>query len=113
MDLRISTHMTSRERFLRTMRFDKPDRAPYFEEGIRRNVIRAWRRQSLPKNADISEMFPSDRREEIEVDLEPRPKLGKWPAARQELDVLASRNWTCRASRSQYRTVKGSGWLDV
>jgi hypothetical protein len=88
MDLPMSTHMTSRERFLRTMRFDKPDRAPYFEEGIRRNVIRAWRRQSLPKNADISEMFPSDRREEIEVDLEPRPKLGKWPAARQELDVL-------------------------
>ena len=84
----MSTHMTSRERFLRTMRFDKPDRAPYFEEGIRRNVIRAWRRQSLPKNADISEMFPSDRREEIEVDLEPRPKLKKWPASRNELNVL-------------------------
>ena len=84
----MSTHMTSRERFLRTMRFDKPDRAPYFEEGIRRNVIRAWQRQGLPVNADISEMFSSDRREEIEVDLEPRPKLKKWPASRNELDVL-------------------------
>jgi hypothetical protein len=84
----MSTHMTSRKRFLRTMRFDKPDRTPYFEEGIRKNVIRAWRRQGLPKNTDISEMFPSDRREEIEVDLEPGPKLKKWPASRNELDVL-------------------------
>ena len=33
-------------------------------------------------------MFPSDRREEIEVDLEPRPKLKKWPASLNELDVL-------------------------
>jgi uroporphyrinogen decarboxylase len=80
--------MTSRERFLRTMRLDKPDRVPYFEEGIRREVVKAWRRQGLPRNADISRMFPSDRREEIEVDLEPRLKPGKWPTSRNELDVL-------------------------
>jgi len=80
--------MTSRQRFLRTMRYEKPDRVPYFEEGIRSEVIRAWRGQGLARNADISQMFPSDRREEIEVDLDPRPKLKRWPTLRDELDVL-------------------------
>jgi uroporphyrinogen decarboxylase len=80
--------MTSRERFLKTMRYEQPDRVPYFEEGIRNDVIRAWQRQGLPRNADISQMFPSDKREEIEVDLEPRPKLKRWPTSRSELEVL-------------------------
>ncbi len=88
MDLQISTHMTSRERFLKTMRYEKTDRVPYFEEGIRKDVIKAWRTQGLSKKAELSEMFSTDRREEIEVDLEPRPKLKKWPASRNELNVL-------------------------
>ena len=82
--------MTSRERFLRTMRYNKPDRVPYFEEGIRKEVIKAWRKQGLPRNADLSRMFPSDGREEIEVDLDPRPMFKKWPTARYELDFLRS-----------------------
>ena len=40
--------MNSRERFLETMRFGRPDRVPYFEEGIRKEVVRAWRKQGLP-----------------------------------------------------------------
>ena len=82
--------MTSRERFLRTMRYGKPDRVPYFEEGIRKEVIKAWRKQGLPRNADLSRMFPSDRREEIEVDLEPHPMVKQWPTVRRELDLLRS-----------------------
>ena len=62
-------HMTSRERFLKTMRYEKTDRVPYFEEGIRKDVIEAWRTQGLTKKAELSEMFSTDRREEIEVDL--------------------------------------------
>ncbi len=80
--------MTSRERFLKTMRNEKTDRVPYFEEGIRKEVIKAWRKQGLPRGVKLSEMFATDRREEIEVDLEPRPKPGKWPASRNELNVL-------------------------
>jgi len=80
--------MTSRERFLKTMRNEKPDRVPYFEEGIRSDVIKAWRKQGLPKNTKLSEMFVTDRREEIEVNLEPRRKPRKWPASRNELNVL-------------------------
>jgi len=67
--------MSSRERFNETMGYGKPDRVPYFEEGIRKDVLRAWRKQGLAKDADLAAMFPSDHRERIEVDLEPRPKL--------------------------------------
>ncbi len=83
--------MNSRERFLETMRYGKPDRVPYFEEGIRREVIRAWRSQGLPREADLSLMFPSDRREDIEPNLEPRPKFRKWPTSRSQLDELRRR----------------------
>jgi Uroporphyrinogen decarboxylase (URO-D) len=81
-------YMTSRERFLKTMRNERTDRVPYFEEGIRNDVIKAWRKQGLTKKAELSKMFSTDRREEIEVDLEPRPKPGKWPTSRNELKVL-------------------------
>jgi hypothetical protein len=84
----MGTHMTSRERFLKTMRYEKVDRVPYFEEGIRKDVIKVWRTQGLTRKAELSEIFSTDRREEIEVDLEPRPELKKWPASRNELDVL-------------------------
>ena len=33
--------MNSRERFLETMRFGKPERVPYFEEGIRKEVVQS------------------------------------------------------------------------
>ena len=67
--------MSSRERFRATMGYGSPDRVPYFEEGIRKDVLKTWRKQGLAKDADLADMFPSDQRERIEVDLEPRPKL--------------------------------------
>ena len=57
------------------MRYGEPDRVPYFEEGIRKDVIRAWRTQGLASAADLSQMFPCDQRERMQVNLEPRPKL--------------------------------------
>lgn len=57
------------------MGYGRPDRVPYFEEGIRGDVLRAWRKQGLAKDADPSKMFASDLRETIELDLEPRPRL--------------------------------------
>lgn len=83
--------MNSRERFLETMRYGKPDRVPYFEEGIRGEVLRSWRKQGLPKEADLARMFPSDQREVIEVDPEPRPKFKKWPTTRSDLKDLLLR----------------------
>ena len=83
--------MNSRERFLETMRYGKLDRVPYFEEGIRRDVIKAWRNQGLPPRADLTQMFPSDRREDIELNLDPRPKFRRWPTSRPQLDELRRR----------------------
>ena len=80
--------MSSRKRFGETMAYGTPDRTPYFEEGIRKEVIKAWRKQGLPKKADLSEMFPSDLRERMEVDLTPRPDLKHWPTTMTELDAF-------------------------
>ncbi len=43
-----TTGMNSRERFHATMNFGHPDRVPYFEEGIREEVLSAWRAQGMP-----------------------------------------------------------------
>jgi uroporphyrinogen decarboxylase len=83
--------MTSRQRFLETMRYGRPDRVPYFEEGIRDEVLEAWRRQGLPPDTDLAKMFHTDRREMIPVNLEPQPKMEKWPTSRGELVELRRR----------------------
>jgi hypothetical protein len=83
--------MNSRERFRETMGYGKPDRVPYFEEGIRDDVLGRWRAQGLASDADLSRMFPSDRREELILDLEPLPQPRKWPTSSPELDALRRR----------------------
>jgi hypothetical protein len=83
--------MTSRERFQQTMRYGRPDRVPYFEEGIRGEVLEEWRKQGMPPDIDLAHMFHFDRLEEIETDLEPRPTFRKWPSARSELDAWRRR----------------------
>jgi len=80
--------MNSHERFRETMRYGRPDRVPYFEEGIRDEVLKAWQEQGLPPDANLSQMFPSDQREEILVDLEPLPELKRWPTSRRKLEAL-------------------------
>ncbi len=80
--------MNSRERFLEVMRYGRPDRVPYFEEGIRKEVLKTWRKQGLPRGAQLSQMFPTDRHEEMEVDVDPHPTIERWPATLAELEVL-------------------------
>ena len=81
--------MNSRRRFLETMQYGAPDRVPYFEEGIRDEVLKVWHSQGLPLNVDVSKLFHSDRREEIQLDLDPDPTLKHWPETRKDLDDLA------------------------
>jgi len=83
--------MTSRERFRQTMGYGRPDRVPYFEEGIRDEVFDVWRRQGMPPDTDLSHMFPFDHCEEIDLDLEPRPPFRNWPTSRSELGVWRRR----------------------
>jgi len=80
--------MNSRERFRETMQYGKPDRVPYFEEGIRKEVLKAWRHQGMPPEADLSHMFQTDQREEIEPDLEPRYRFHRWPTSIHQLDAM-------------------------
>ncbi len=86
-----SKKMTSQERFRETMRFGVVDRVPYFEEGIREEVLQAWRKQGLPPGSDLNQLFPSDQRREIILDLEPRPEFDRWPASKTDLNEMRKR----------------------
>ena len=83
--------MNARERFHATMRFETPDHVPYFEEGLRDEVLERWRGQGLPADADLSEMFHTDRRERLEINIEPLPAFEQWPTSRRDLDDLRRR----------------------
>ncbi len=83
--------MNARERFNRTMRYEACDRPPLFEDGIRDEVLRSWRRQGLGKKERLDSIFTYDRREEIEPDLEPIPYPSRWPTTREGLDKLQQR----------------------
>ena len=65
--------MTPRQRFRETMRYGQPDRVPWLEEGLRDDVLRCWREQGLPPDADLAAMFHYDRRERIELNLGAKP----------------------------------------
>ncbi len=83
--------MTCRERFYKTMTFSKPDRIPYFEEGIRNDVLKAWHKQGLSPQIDLSQLFTTDHFEEIAPELDPIPELDKWPISSRELDSFKKR----------------------
>jgi hypothetical protein len=83
--------MTNRERFLAVMSFGQPDRVPYFEEGIRRDVLKSWRKQGLSSGKKLSDMFETDRFEEIAPELDPMPDFKTWPSSVDQLDILKNR----------------------
>ncbi len=83
--------MDSRQRFLETMRFGRPDRVPYFEEGIREEVLAAWKAQGLPAGVDLEKLISADCREEIELDVDPHPRPGRWPVSGRELKAFRRR----------------------
>ena len=83
--------MNSRQRFLETVTYGQLDRPPCFEEGIRGDVIRAWRQQGMPAGITHYELFDIDRREEIPLEVEPRPYPKEWPSAIDGLEMLRQR----------------------
>lgn len=92
--------MTSRERFHATMSYGTPDHVPYFEEGLRDDVVEAWRQQGLPPDVSPYELFATDHRERVPVSLEPIPKLDDWKPdsagvrlLRRRLDPHDPRRW--------------------
>jgi len=105
--------MSTRRRFQETMHYGRPDRVPYFEEGIREEVVEAWRKQGLAADADLATLFPSDPVEYIEPDLDPRPEFERWPSTRAELVELKKRLDPADAARlpenwaEQVRALQG------
>ena len=91
--------MTSRTRFRETMSYGSCDRVPYFEEGIRPEVLKKWRRQGLSRKLNLNKVFPSDKRIEIELDLDPHPPYRKWPTSAADLPELRKRLDPDRRSR--------------
>lgn len=83
--------MNSRARFHETLNYGQPDRVPYFEEGIRKEVIKLWYKQGLAKSTQLNNLFPMDQREDISPDLDPRPIPKKWPSCQNDLSTWQER----------------------
>lgn len=81
--------MNSRERFYETLHYGNPDRVPYFEEGIREDVIQAWQKQGLTKGQIPWQL--ADSRTEIKLDVDPHPSFEVWPGTIKELENLQER----------------------
>lgn len=78
--------MNSRRRFTNILQGRPVDRVPYFEEEIRPEVLAAWHHQGLPLDSPDTSIGPSDRLEELELDLEPHPPPLTWPSSLIGLD---------------------------
>ncbi len=83
--------MTSSQRFKETMQYGSPDRVPYFEEGIRKDVLKSWHKQGLPRNTKLSDIFSTDHFEQIMLEVDPSPAYKKWPSSASELDEFKKR----------------------
>jgi hypothetical protein len=95
--------MKNRQRFATTLRGGRTDRPPLFSEGIRRDVIRTWRKQGLG-NRSLESLITVDQYEMIGPELDPIPYPVRWPTDlhdltdfRRRLDPLDKhrypRNW--------------------
>jgi len=80
--------MDNRRRFYESLHYGNPDRLPYFEEGIREDTLKAWKKQGHPIRAETEELFKADAKEEIKIDLIPFPGFRCWPKTFKELESL-------------------------
>jgi hypothetical protein len=70
-----------------------PDRVPYFEEGIRQEVLEAWQAQGHSLKKELAQLPPADPRIELQPDVFPRPLFEDhdWPLDAKGLKRLAKR----------------------
>lgn len=83
--------MNAKERFRETMNYGTPDRLPYFEEGIREEVVEEWHKQGMPLGQSPDTLFPKDEFLEIQLDINPLPDFDEWPSGMEQLDLLRER----------------------
>lgn len=73
------------------MKYGNPDRVPYFEEGIREDVLRSWVQQGMPEGLFQDSLIQSDNQEELAPEIGPIPNPTRWPTSVSELDLLRER----------------------
>ena len=83
--------MNSRQRFLRTLSSDTPIRPPLFAEGMRDEVLQAWRDQGLPSSAHLEDIFNYDPFVELAPEIYPIPEIEDWSNLPQVLRLLRQR----------------------
>ncbi len=71
------------------MAYGSPDRPPLFIEGLRGDVLAAWRDQGMPPDRSHAQLFMTDERDEAEPDLWPAPYPTKWPSSSAEVEGFA------------------------
>ena len=76
--------MNNKQRFNNIMSYRDVDRILYFEEGIRKEVLKKWG----IKKSDFLKQFKVDHREELIPDVDVKPAFKKWPSTSNELDEL-------------------------
>ena len=80
--------MNNRQRFYASLHYGTPDRLPYFEEGIREDVLESWREQGHQVGDEAQELFKADGMEEVKIDLVPIPGYKGLPRTFKELESL-------------------------
>ena len=80
--------MDNRQRFYESLNYGMPDRLPYFEEGIREDVLKTWEEQGHDIRTEAQELFRADVKEEIKIDLVPIPGFQGLPGTFRELESL-------------------------
>lgn len=70
------TTMSPRQRFRATMRFEQPDRFPYWEPfGFQPETLGRWHTEGLPRDVALEQFFQWDRWELVPIRLEAIPPL--------------------------------------
>jgi uroporphyrinogen decarboxylase len=83
--------MTAREGFREAVRFGRPARLPRFDEGAQEDTVAEWEKQGLPKGTDLAREFGYDPREDLPVDIGPRPWFEGVPGDRNDLGEFRKR----------------------
>jgi hypothetical protein len=83
--------VNSRQRFLAILHGEHPDHPPLFLEGLREDVLLAWRAQGMPAGVDLGQLFHYDQFEQLDPDVYPRPAIADWSTPHKLLPLLRRR----------------------
>ena len=95
--------MNERERFLKTLRFEKADRVPYFEQFIREDTVERWYKEGLPKGVNVERYFSLDHREVLPLKRSLRElNRSEFPYVDDAKDLKKLRSFLDKALKDAY-----------